>query len=215
MDSTTSAPQSYKTLADDSSLLTESASVGHTNELPVVVVQHIASKLALPDLLSFKQTCKQVYFCIGERMISEAKDKLYYKFDCLSQIPKEKHDKECEDLTSYFNGTLNNQAGNIKVFHNGETCIKSEELEVVKIDAIDSNDIFLLGTLSDGRKFTFINAMFRDQENGYKVLTSWQGYPSIYVGNSYNEIIQLIKDKRSDALPRHITRLFNHDRIYY
>ena len=214
INNTLSTIKSYKDLPDDSGLTT-CANVRYMNVLPDLVIRYIASKLALPDLLSFKQTCHQVNSCIGERIISEAKNKSYYKFELLIQPPTETHDQLREELTSYFNGTLHTKDGNITVVHKGEMCIKSEELEIVNIDAVDNEDVFYLGTLSNGRKFTFIDAGFTDQKDGYERLIFKRGYKEIYIGNSYNEIIQLIQDRRSDALPRHVKRLLSHDRIYY
>ena len=215
INTTFSTSQSYKTLPDDSASFTACANVGHIKALPVLAIQHIASKLALPDLLSFRQTCHLVYSCIEDRIISKAKDKSYYKFNFLSQIPKEKHDELCKDLTSFFNGTLHSQAGNVDVIHKGEMCIQSKELEVVNIDAADSKEVFYLGTLSNGRKFTFIDAGFIDEKHGYEILKLKRGYREIYIGDSYNEIIQLIQDRRLDALPIHVKRLLSHEKIYY
>lgn len=214
INTTSPTPQGHRTLPDDSTSLTKPADVGHVHRLPSLAIQHIASKLALPDLLSFRQTCHQVNSCIGSRLISKAKDKSYYKFKFLSQTSKEKHDKTCKELTGFLNGTLHSQAGNIDVIHKGEMCIKSEELEVVNIDATDNKDIFYLGTLSNGKKFTFIAAGFYEN-NGSNKLMYKIGYQEIYAGDSYKEIIQLIQDSRSDALPRHVKHLLSHERIYY
>jgi len=94
-------------------------------------------------------------------------------------------------------------------------------LKVVKIDATDKTDedgTIFLGTLSNGKKFSFIAVAFRDKKDGYGCtqLTFWGRTETrrIYVGNSYDEIIQLIKDTRSDALPRHMERFFNYKKIY-
>lgn len=212
---TISNPQSYRVLPDDSASLTESTNVVPINALPDLVIQHIASKLTLPDLLSFIQTCHHVHSHIGERIISQAKDKSYYKFKYLRQIPKQEHDQLRKELTSLFNGTLHSQAGNINVVHNGEMCIKSEELEVVNIDAVNNVKNINLGTLSNGKKFAFIDGGFFDRKDDPENLLLKRGYQEIYVGNSYREIIQLIQDRRSDALPKHATRLLSHEKIYY
>lgn len=215
INTTISNPQSYKTLPDDSASSPASANVVPINALPDLAIQHIASKLTLPDLLSFRQSCRYVHSCIGERIISQAKDKSYYKFNFLRQIPKQEHDKLCKELTSLFNGTLHSQAGNINVVHKGETCIKSEELEVIKIDAVNNVKTVNLGTLSNGKKFAFIDGgTFNKKEDLEKLLLK-RAYKEIYAGDSYNEIIQLIQDSRSDDLPKDAKRLFSHKKIYY
>lgn len=212
---TISNPQSYRFLPDDSASLAARGNVVPINALPDLIIQHIASKLTLPDLLSFIQTCHHVYSSIGERIISQAKDKSYYKFKYLRQIPKHEHDQLCKELTSLFNGALHSQAGNINVVHKGEMCIKSEELEVVNIDAVNNLQNINLGTLSNGKKFAFIDGGFFDRKDDPKNLLLKRGYQEIYAGNSYREIIQLIQDRRSDALPKHATRLLSHEKIYY
>ena len=212
---TISNPQSYRFLPDDSASLAARGNVVPINALPDLIIQHIASKLTLPDLLSFIQTCHHVYSSIGERIISQAKDKSYYKFKYLRQIPKHEHDQLCKELTSLFNGALHSQAGNINVVHKGEMCIKSEELEVVNIDAVNNLQNINLGTLSNGKKFAFIDGGFFDRKDDPENFLLKRGYQEIYAGNSYREIIQLIQDRRSDALPKHATRLLSHEKIYY
>ena len=208
-------PETNKTLLNDLPVSSDEPSVVYLSRLPVVIIENIALKLTLPDLLSFNRTCKYVHRCIGIRIISKIKDRFYYKFSFLSKMPEEKHESECDQLTRFFNGTLHADAVNIKVFHNGKRCINSKELEVVKVDAVDRDDVLFVGSLRNGRKFAFIYAMFRDQADGYKQLTFWCGYSNVYVGDSYKEIIKLIKDNRKDALPRYIDYMLDHKKIYY
>lgn len=217
LDTTFSNKEFYNTSPDYSAPLpvSESENVVPIDVLPDLAIQHIASKLTLPDILSFKQTCHHVHSYIGERLISQAKDRSYYKFNFLRQAPKQEHDQLCKELTSLFNGTLHSQAGNINVVHKGEMCIKSEELEVVNIDAVNNVQNINLGTLSNGKKFAFIDGGFIDQKDDLENLLLKRGYLEIYAGDSYNEIIQLIQDRRSDALPKHAKRLLSHEKIYY
>ena len=101
INNTLSTIKSYKTLPDDSASLTTCANVRYMNVLPDLIIRYIASKLALPDLLSFKQTCHQVNSCIGKRIISEAKNKSYYKFELLIQA-KKKHKTSCVKNRQFF-----------------------------------------------------------------------------------------------------------------
>ena len=201
---------------------------GYFNYLPVEVIQNIAKKLALPDALRLKQTCRNANNSIDQKIIEDLMDRIQFK-----NMETVTHTSEYDSLKSCYNSSRFNHLIKRYVYDQNSGLVKDPE----RIDIKHFFAIMKLGNATTKYQedtYTMYTGLF---ENGHvfliaprqassikedtntnnpnKVLfngnASSVNIQAIYSGRNFQEVKKLINIVHSNTpLSKHISHILEH-----
>ncbi|USE33810.1 F-box protein [Endozoicomonas sp. SCSIO W0465] len=210
------------------------------NDLPVIIIQKIASKLPLPDVIRLKHACRHAYHSINEYDINKAKTRYTVEFKNMENIEFENpilYTKGMQ-LFHWNNGVLDiekNTLPNIKKishrFDLNEFSLPGYEISKHKSSGLNDplsihtgqleNDLYFVLTLNPRLSSHFVEYSHEHQMIGYAGDNNPTSYPgennhAMYCGRTYEGAIKTYElvCKNCD-LAIHIRELLGFQKKYY
>ncbi|WP_257283329.1 F-box protein [Endozoicomonas sp. SESOKO1] len=187
------------------------------NDLPVEIIQEIARKLPLPDVLRFKQVNHQANDYIDSTIIKVAMDRIHYHFNAFSQptdVYNSRSSLSFEEFMTFFRETFIPKFSNI--IHATDAPVKRSEIVLKRLYGINTVCDFHAGEFESGLKFIMIGSRLtqsNDSEYGLKSTGSGESN-QLYVARSFDDVINLIRKKRNDIPQDLIETLFAYNKDY-
>ena len=210
------------------------------NGLPAEIIQNVASKLPLPDVIHLKQVCKHTYKSINDYDINEAKKRYSVDFQHMDKVEFKNPELYKQDMLLFeiHNGKLTiekNKIPNIKEF--SFLFVLTEftlpEFEIIKDESGGFSDVLSIhiGKLENEKccilalnpQYSSYFVVFSQQHQmiGYAGdinPTDWPGENnhSIYCGRSYEDAIMTYERAcEGSVLATHLRDLLGFQKKYY
>ncbi|WP_083232948.1 F-box protein [Endozoicomonas atrinae] len=172
--------------------------------LPPELRLNIAERLPLPSLLSLRTVNSNMYHIIDSKMLSKAKERCIYDFHIL-QKPLDTENNEQQLLSEWQN---------VNVIYCDEEN-RGNSYNIQSIDGVDKLGSFTTGRFTDGSYFIYVSANFEDRSNRRIAITLSQENRNLYLGSSYSQISDYIKNNRTDDLVNHVEWISQHTKMYF